>query len=198
MKNHLPGHPPRKPDTATLHTWHRQLLSRRRFLIGAAGGTISLLFGLTGLAAGDTGDDTWKTLGAVQNHLLPTEPGIPGAQEINALQYLKFVVSDPNIDQEERLFITQGVSWLEDLSKADFGRPFIELKNDEKERLLRKITGSSAGENWLSTLLLYLLEALLTAPAYGGNPEGIGWKWLQHIPGYPLPDSESLYGKLPR
>ena len=58
--------------------------------------------------------------------------------------------------------------------------------------LLRQIAKSTAGENWLATLLSYIFEALLAAPIYGGNPGGVGWKWLQHQPGFPLPDKVSL------
>ena len=41
------------------------------------------------------------------------------------------------------------------------------------------------------------LEALLTAPAYGGNTDGIGWRWLEYVPGFPLPGSGTRYPELP-
>ena len=62
--------------------------------------------------------------------------------------------------------------------------------------MLRRIAASPAGENWLSTLILYLMEALLTDPAYGGNPGGIGWRWLRHTPGYPRPTPDKTYPRL--
>ena len=68
---------------------------------------------------------------------------------------------------------------------------------DDKEGLLRRITASAAGENWVSTLLSYLLEALLTAPAYGGNTDQLGWRWLQYTPGFPLPGPGTRYPELP-
>jgi len=45
-------------------------------------------------------------------------------------------------------------------------------------------------------LLTYILEALLTDPVYGGNPNGIGWTWLQHQPGFPTPTEDKKYYKL--
>jgi gluconate 2-dehydrogenase gamma chain len=36
-------------------------------------------------------------------------------------------------------------------------------------------------------LLDYIMEALLTDPVYGGNPNSIGWQWLKHQPGFPRP-----------
>jgi gluconate 2-dehydrogenase gamma chain len=31
---------------------------------------------------------------------------------------------------------------------------------------------------------------------YGGNPDGIGWRWLGHVPGYPRPPADKVAGKL--
>ena len=51
---------------------------------------------------------------------------------------------------------------------------------------------------WLSTLITYTLEALLSDPLYGGNTNGIGWKWLGHDPGNPRPSADKIYGRLGR
>ena len=75
-------------------------------------------------------------------------------------------------------------------------RTFAELDDAKREQTLQRIAASEAGENWLSTLILYLMEALLTDPAYGGNPGGIGWRWLQHVPGYPRPPKGKTYPAL--
>lgn len=179
-----------------LRALRRGLISRRRLLIAAAGGSIALLFGPQHVVSANT-DDPWPTLGAVLEHLLPSEADSPGAKEIHALDYLRFVVADPRVDAEEREFIVQGSRWLDDLAEQEGGQPFNALGLDDKERLLRQITRSAAGENWVSTLLSYLLEALLTAPAYGGNTDGIGWRWLQYVPGFPLPGPGTRYPELP-
>jgi gluconate 2-dehydrogenase gamma chain len=136
------------------------------------------------------------TLDAVLNHLFPTEPGIPGAREIKALDYLGFVTSDPKIDKSERDLILKGAPWVDSLSRKLEDAPFIELDHEHRERVLRRMAQNIAGELWISTLLIYILEALLAAPAYGVNPNGIGWKWLKHTPGYPLPGPETIYPRL--
>ncbi len=185
----------------TIDELRARLLSRRRFLITAAGGSVALLFGLQAATAEPSSDvaaDPWPTLDAVLQHLLPSEPDSPGAAEINATAYLRFVVGDPRVDRDEREFIVQGVSWLDDLAGQQHGAGFVTLNETDRESLLRQIARSDAGENWLSTLLSYLLEALLTAPAYGGNPDGVGWRWLQYVPGFPLPTKgRSRYMELP-
>jgi gluconate 2-dehydrogenase gamma chain len=171
------------------------LTTRRRFLIQAAGGSVALLFGVRNAAAAE--HDPWPTLDAVMRHLLPSEPDSPGAVEIHALDYLRFVTADPLVDREERDLILQGSQWLDQLSQERHQGVFPELSGEQKEQLLRQVAKSSAGENWISTLLTYLFEALLTAPAYGGNPDGIGWRWLEYVPGFPLPVPGNRYPDLP-
>ncbi len=194
-----PVTPDAKATNRPLDAWHRGLVSRRRFLIAAAGGSVALLFAQQGVANTDSDHpvDPWPILEATLEHMLPGEPESPGAAEIHALDYLRFVVADPRIDAEERAFILQGSGWLDDLARQRTNKRFIELGFDEKETLLRQITRSAAGENWVSTLLSYLLEALLTAPAYGGNTDGIGWRWLEYVPGFPLPGPGTRYAELP-
>ena len=179
-----------------LLAWRRSLVSRRRFLIDSAGGTVALLFGLTHTVVADD-YDPWATLGAVLEHLLPSEPDSPGAAEIHAIDYFRFVVTDERVDREQRDFILQGNRWLDDLAGEKDGRTFVELDFAGKEHLLRQVARSSAGENWISTLLTYLFEALLTAPAYGGNTDKVGWRWLQYVPGFPLPGPGTRYTELP-
>jgi len=190
-----PAGPPNAPERDTLPAWRERLVARRRFLIAAAGGSVALLFGLPRVAR--AAYDPWPTLDAVTRQLLPSEPGSPGAAEIRALDYLRFVVADAKVDTEEREFILQGNQWLDDLAQQRRGQAFRVLDAEGREQLLREIAATPAGENWIATLLTYLFEALLTAPAYGGNPDGIGWRWLEYVPGFPLPAVGTRYPELP-
>ena len=83
-----------------------------------------------------------------------------------------------------------------ELSRDEYRRCFVELDELQRESVLRIIEQSEAGRNWLSLLLTYLLEALLADPVYGGNPDGLGWKWLEHQPGYPTPPQDKSWYKL--
>lgn len=178
--------------------WRQALTTRRRFLIQAAGGSVALLFGLRRPADADTtAFDPWPTLDAVSRHLLPSETDSPGATDIHALDYLRFVVGDRRVDRQEREFLLQGCEWLDELARQGHAQPFVALSADAREGLLRQTAATPVGEIWIATLLTYLFEALLTAPAYGGNPDGIGWRWLQYIPGFPLPAEGTRYPELP-
>ena len=142
--------------------------------------------------------DPWLTLDATLAHLLPTSATGPSAADINALPYLYQVMKVQPTSPEEKEFIVKGVGWLNSFANSEYSKAFVQLSFDEKELLLRVISRSSAGENWLNTLLNYIFEAMLTPPAYGGNPDGIGWQWLEHQAGFPLPDKGQRYFELPQ
>lgn len=187
--------------------WHQQLISRRKLIVSAAAVVSASLFPVNAFSAtsesklseestGQLDRHALLTLSSVQNHLFPPGSHSPGAKEINALPYLLNRLRDPRMDDEEKAFIRKGIAWLDDLSSSTLHKLFIELNEKQREQLLRQIEKSTAGENWLSTVLLYIFEALLCDPVYGGNPNGIGWKWLEHVPGFPGPPADKIYGKL--
>lgn len=181
-----------------------QQVSRRNLLKSAAGAT-----GVMALPAFSLDSQTqtslakskktnpWLTLDATLAHLLPTSATGPSAADINALAYLYQVMTVQPTPTEEKEFIVKGVGWLNSFAKSEYSKVFVQLSFDEKELLLRGISRSSAGENWLNTLLNYIFEAMLTPPAYGGNPDGVGWQWLEHQGGFPLPKVGQRYFELP-
>lgn len=186
--------------------------SRRRFLKSAAGATAISALPVVSLSAKQKEQsriqlnrlrktDPWLTLDATLMHLLPesevsAQPS-PSAKSINALAYLYQVMTVQPTEEDEKEFIIKGVGWLNGFAQSQQGKSFVELSVEQKELTLRGISHSSAGANWLSTLLAYLFEAMLTPPAYGGNPDGIGWQWLEHQAGFPLPKAGQRYFELP-
>lgn len=147
----------------------------------------------------------WLTLAKVQNHLFPRTGDInnqksdkfsPGAKDINAIAYLLAMLEAPDSDQAERKFIMKGVGWLDGVANSLEKSAFIKLNKIQRERVLKKISESDAGETWISTLLRYIFEALLTDPVYGGNTNRMGWAWLEHQPGFPRPPENKKYWML--
>ena len=141
-------------------------------------------------------NDPWITIAVVQDHLFPSETDSPGAKEIHAITYLQNVVASPMIDQDDEEFIMNGVKWLNDLSLEKHEAVFTQLSYSQRTEMLHQITKTKAGRKWISKLLTYILEALLSDPVYGGNPGGIGWKWLNHHPGFPRPPKHKHYWNL--
>ncbi len=183
-------------------------MDRRKFLMRASG---ALLIASSPVSAAETasgssptkeklpGDDTvfsrqhWQIISAVQAQLLPAEPDSPGASDINALAYLYEVLADPRLDPVDRDFVKEGVLQLEEVARDMQGQGFLTLSSTQRETVLRRLETTSKGEQWIVTLLEYILEALLTDPVYGGNPGGIGWAWLGHHPGFPRPPLHKKY-----
>lgn len=140
--------------------------------------------------------EPWPTLNAVLAHLLPAGEGIPGAEQIHAVAYLHATLTTVGADDGQYERILDGAERVMALAQRDFGQPFPMLDGEQREAVLRKLEGQSGGQRWLSSLLNFLLEALLADPLYGGNPDGIGWTWLQHQPGYPRPPADKAWYRL--
>ena len=171
--------------------------ARRDFLKTLLTGSAAVVFSESVLANTKKLNGTiWETLSAVHLHMFPKTKNEPDAISINATAYLKSVLEWPGIDEEDKKFITDGVGWLNGLSEKTFNMKFQSLNQQDKEMVLRTVEKSQAGENWLSLIMLYLIESLLTDPAYGGNKDSQGWRWLEHQPGFPRPSADKRYFNL--
>ncbi|SET85294.1 gluconate 2-dehydrogenase subunit 3 family protein [Thalassotalea agarivorans] len=186
--------------------WYRRKIenkARRKFLKSAMGASALTLMPVPLLAKANQANDQrlatdpWLTLDSTLNHLLPQSEIGPSAKDIQAIQYLFNVIDQQPIDEDEKAFIFKGVGWLNGFCQSKLNKNFVELEQENKEAMLRAISGSTAGRNWINTLINYLFEAMLSPPAYGGNPNGVGWTWLQHQAGFPLPKEGSRYYELP-
>ena len=138
-------------------------------------------------------NDQLNLLSSVQQILFPDDGNGPGAMDIHALDYMIWVLSDPNNDPDEVDYIVKGIGWVEETAVEDISKNYLELTQTEREQLIGKISKEGWGESWLSVILSFILEALLCDPQYGGNPDAIGWDWLSHNPGQPRPKEELLY-----
>ncbi len=187
---------------------HSNRLGRRTFLLGggAALATAAALAGLPYTLRKDLTREVSfvlfstqqrQALRAVQEHLFPGEADSPGAADINATAYLEMAITAPGIDPDTRNTIVNGIGRLQDASRERFDVLFNSLDNKQREQLLRYLADETRwGRAWLSLLLYYVFEALLSDPVYGGNPDEIGWRWLEHQPGFPRPPAHKTYGSL--
>lgn len=135
-------------------------------------------------------------LSSVQQILLPADGNGPGASDIHATEYLLWVLSDPVKDPDEVQYIVNGIGWVNETADETFSKSYNDLTQQEKEKLIENISQESWGESWLSIILTFIFEALLSDPQYGGNPDGTGWKWLNFTPGQPRPTPELLYPEI--
>jgi gluconate 2-dehydrogenase gamma chain len=183
-------------------------LGRRTFILrsGAALATVAALAGLPYALRKELTQETSfvlfsdpqrRAVSAVQEHLFPSGPDSPGAKDFNATAYLEWAITTPEVNSDAKNTVVNGVDRLQDASLERFDVPFSGLNTEQREQLLRYLADKTRwGRAWLSLMLYYIFEALLSDPAYGGNPDKIGWQWLQHQPGFPTPPADKIYGKL--
>ena len=195
-------------DSVAEASSHSDRLGRRTFLLrgGAALATAAALAGLPSALRRDLTRDTsfvlfsshqLEVLSAVQERLFPKAPESPGAAGINAAAYLETAITAPGIDPDTRNTVVNGLGRLQDASRERFDVPFNSLDDESREQLLRYLADQTRwGRAWLSLLMYYVFEALLSDPVYGGNPDEIGWRWLEHQPGFPRPPPDKIYGSL--
>jgi gluconate 2-dehydrogenase gamma chain len=183
-------------------------LGRRTFLLrsGAALATAAALAGLPYALRKDlTRESSFvlfskqqrQAVRAVQMHLFPSDPDSPGAADINATAYLETAITAPGIDPDTKNTVVNGIGRLQDASRERFSVLFNNIDFEQRELLLRYLADETRwGRAWLSLMLYYLFEALLSDPVYGGNPDEIGWRWLEHQAGFPRPPADKIYGSL--
>lgn len=159
--------------------------ARRRFLLATA--ALPLLHAAPHHVNARAEPDA--TFAAVLDLLWPESPGVPAWPTFNALPYLNAVLNDERIDPSLRYSLIEGADWLNETCEDFYGAPFVKLAAPVRETAFATILLEPWGEAWVATLYGYLFEALLADPVYGGNTDACGWRWLQHTPGQPRPDT---------
>ncbi|NQU33465.1 MAG: gluconate 2-dehydrogenase subunit 3 family protein [Bacteroidetes bacterium] len=183
-------------------SFERWQLPRKKFIIGSTmGGLFTSLPSISIIGQGinyiDVLSQTQLSLiTSVQNILFPHDSNGPGAYDVMADKYLLWVLKDKRMDPEEQDYIVNGISWVEETAEENYSLTYSELSQSQKEKLITNIAKENWGKSWLGVILNFIFEALLSDPQYGGNPEGIGWDWLQHNPGFPRPTVPLLYPEI--
>ena len=175
-------------------------VSRRRFIQGAlAVGVFSQMSLLQSCINDGTATDSvlnkkqLDLIIAVQNILFPKDKNGPGAIDFNADKYLLWVLQDKRLDPSENEYIINGIAWVNETAQETHEAVFLKLNKKEQVQLIEKIATTGWGESWLSVLLTFIFEAMISDPIYGFNTDGVGWKWLAHQVGMPRPTKELIY-----
>lgn len=133
---------------------------------------------------------------SVQNILFPKDALGPGAIDFNADKYLLWVLSDTRLDPDENQYIVNGLKWVNETAEEEMQAPFLKLSKKEQVQLIQIVSQKSWGESWLSVMLTFIFEAMISDPIYGFNTDGVGWKWLNHQVGLPRPTKELRYDEI--
>lgn len=113
----------------------------------------------------------------------------PKAKELNidTINYMDLIFRHPRVTQEEKTFLKNGVKWLNETSFEMYDKSYTKLPEQERQDVLNAISQTQWGENFISKIMSYILEAMLGDPLYGGNNKEAGWKWLAFEGGKPRP-----------
>lgn len=139
--------------------------------------------------------DLFKTLEAVQEVLFPKGLAAPSAIEFGATAYLANVSTHSSFLESDLNFLKHGAQEL-----MNEYNDFLTLGSKEQDETLREFVDEhDVGQNWVSFILYFSIEALLSSPVYGGNKNESGWKWLNHKAGLPQPQvpfAQNLKGEV--
>lgn len=125
---------------------------------------------------------SWIVLDEVLYILFPKTEKMPSSKEFDAIRYFKEVTSHSSFDKDDKELLLQGA--------LDFDGSFPEFLSSHKstqEEFVKRAMQSSYGYDWISKVIHYGLEAMLSDPIYGGNKDEISWKSLNHQTGRPQP-----------
>lgn len=130
----------------------------------------------------------WALIEAALDRLLPSEPGEPGARDVNAVGYLDRVLQEPELEPARYLdVVREGVSYLDQYAIERGAPRFAALDGAGKDAVLKAFETAPRGVLWIRRVLYFALEALLGDPVHGCQPGEVGWKWLGNAPGGPRP-----------
>lgn len=188
------------PQVKTPYAFPLWGLNRRQFLKSALAASIasSIPFWMS-CSSNDEKEDniearSSKLIVRVQEFLFPNDGNGPSAYDINAHDYLLWVLKEKGMDPEDKEYIKDGLRWVEETAQEDFSNSFLSLSFQNQNTLLAAIVKTDWGASWMSVMLSLIFEALLSDPVYGSNTKGISWQWLTHNPGQPRPTEQQKFG----
>ena len=166
----------------------------------------------------------WDTVEAISARIIPTDHD-PGAKEARAVVFIdrylsgiKYIFASADgsgfleidgkhahswrarISDLQKTYRT-GLKLVDEISKVDFGKNFIELDSESQDAVLVKISGeikpgavnlgttepsttffqfvSDDGLSFWPAICLHVKQGFYADPVYGGNKNHIGWKVIE-------------------
>lgn len=122
----------------------REALSAVGFLVGGTViGAETFLTGCSGKpssasSAGLLTNDQIAFLDEVGETILPTTPSSPGARAAKVGEFMDIMVKDCYSPADQKILIN-GISTLDNVSKKKYSKSFLDIKPEERHRLLLEI-----------------------------------------------------------
>lgn len=143
-----------------------------------------------------------NTLASFSNRIIPADGNGPAASECGVVAYINRSLADWN--RADVGLITEGLSSLDDASKARFSQPFSLLEENQQDELMLAMEAGTlenftTAQRVFNRLYRLTLEGMFSDPFYGGNVNYAGWDLIAY-PGAVLgstQDMQKMGGRLP-
>lgn len=114
--------------------------------------------------------------------ILPADAD-PGAEEANAIAYADWYLAQPEFVRLSQC-CTMGLALLDEVALATYDKAFLSCASLEREMVLQKVQGvpHPTVQEFFVTLIRLTLGGFLCPPSYGGNRDGMGWKYIGFSP----------------
>src|ERR687885_1185291 len=129
-----------------------------------------------------------RTAAAIFERLFPADENGPGATEIGVLTYVDRALAGAYRDKVETYRL--GLATLDRVARTRYGQPFAGCAPVQQDALISELEAGTLPDfrvpsqrDFLQMLRLHLQEGLFADPAYGGNRDKQGWRFLGH-PGF--------------
>lgn len=126
-----------------------------------------------------------RTIAAIFERLFPLGAGAPSATEIGAVTYLDRALDGAYADLRETYRL--GIQALDRASRNQWGNGFAVSASDQRDEILSGLERGDlpgwrfpAQRQFFDLLRSHVQEGLFADPAYGGNRDKLGWRWLGH------------------
>ena len=134
-----------------------------------------------------------RTAAALFDRMFPADENGPGATEIGAVAYLDSALAGAYADKVEPYRL--GLAALDRAAKQLCGNSFADCEVEQQDELVGKLERGELPnfltppqQGFFDMLREPLQEGLFADPAYGGNHDKLGWRFLGH-PGVWLENS---------
>jgi gluconate 2-dehydrogenase alpha chain len=126
-----------------------------------------------------------RTAAAIFERFFPADENGPGATEIGVLTYVDRALAGAYRDEAEPYRL--GLAALDRVARLRYGSPLAECDPGQQDAL---VAGLERGElpdfhvppqrDFFEMLRDHVREGLFADPAYGGNRDKLGWRFLRH------------------
>ncbi|HUP27243.1 MAG TPA: gluconate 2-dehydrogenase subunit 3 family protein, partial [Chloroflexia bacterium] len=129
-----------------------------------------------------------RTAAAIFERMFPAGDNSPGATEIGVVTYVDRALAGAYRDKAETYRV--GLATFDHRARQRFNAPFADCEPEQQDTLLSQMEQGELEDfevppqrEFFTMLRAHLQEGLFADPAYGGNRNKEGWRFLQH-PGF--------------